>query len=160
MHSRLTRGVRPRRVEAKNSALLSSCDGYLLEPTVWPKGSQASCGVLREDSGLLPRPCRKRRASSRDDGGTSWLFSSCGASVGFLTRFDGELREPLMWRQGSQVSIRVARGSMALLSSHGRGTGPQDALKKDSRGLSRVAAGNPGFPQLVPVTSRSFSGCL
>ena len=140
-------------MEAKNSALLSSCDGYLLEPTVWPKGSQASCGVLREDSGLLPRPCRKRRASSRDDGGTSWLFSSCGASVGFLTRFDGELREPLLWRQGSQVSIRVARGSMALLSSHGRGIGPQEALKNDSQGLSPVAAGNPGFSRLVLVTS-------
>ena len=27
------------RVEAKNSALLSSRDGYLLEPTEWPKGS-------------------------------------------------------------------------------------------------------------------------
>ena len=24
-----------------------------------------------------------------------------------LTRYDGELREPLMWRQGSQVSMRV-----------------------------------------------------
>ena len=31
--------------EAKNSALLSSPNGYLLEPTEWPKGSQASCGV-------------------------------------------------------------------------------------------------------------------
>ena len=28
--------------------------------------------------GLLPRLCRKRRASSRDDGGISWFFSSCG----------------------------------------------------------------------------------
>ena len=26
------------------------------------------------------------------------------ASVGFLMRYDGELREPLVWRQGSQVS--------------------------------------------------------
>ena len=26
--------------EAKNSALLSSPNGYLLEPTEWPKGSQ------------------------------------------------------------------------------------------------------------------------
>ena len=32
------------RVEAKNSALLSSYDGYLLEPIDWPKVSQASCG--------------------------------------------------------------------------------------------------------------------
>ena len=108
------------RVEAKNSTLLLSCNRYLLEPTEWPKGSQASCGVLREDSGLLYRPCRKRRASSRDDGGISWFFWSCGASVGFLTRYDGEIREPLVWRQGNQVSMRVVRGSAALLLSHGR----------------------------------------
>ena len=148
------------RVEAKNSALLSSRDRYLLEPTERPKGSQASCGVLREDSGLLSRPCRKRRASSREDGGVSWFFSSCGASVGFLTRYDKELREPLVWCQGSQISIRVARGSVALLLSHGRGIGPQEASKKDSRSLSRVATGNHGFPQLVPVTSGSVSGSL
>ena len=80
--------------------------------------------------------------------------------MGFLTRYNGELREPLVWPQGSQFSMRVARGSTSLLSSHGRGIGPQDALKKDPRGLSRVAAGNPGFPRLVLVTSGSFSGCL
>ena len=28
--------------------------------------------------------------------------------------------EPILWRQGSQVSMRVARGSASLLSSHGR----------------------------------------
>ena len=38
------------RGEAKDSALLSSHDGHLLEPTLWPKGSQASCGVWKEDS--------------------------------------------------------------------------------------------------------------
>ena len=148
------------RGEAKDSTLLSSCDGYLLEPTEWPKGSQAFCGVWREDSGLLSRPCRKRRASSRDDGGTSWLFLSCGASVGFLTRYDGELREPLVWLHGSHVSMRVARGSASLLSSHGRGIGPQEALKNDSQGLFPVAAGNPGFSRLVLVTSGSLTWCL
>ena len=34
---------------------------------------------------------------------------------GFLTRYDGELREPLMWRQASRVSMRMARGSALLL---------------------------------------------
>ena len=33
---------------------------------------------------------------SGDDGGVSWVFPSCGASVGFLTRYDRELREPLV----------------------------------------------------------------
>ena len=57
-------------------------------------------------------------------------------------------------------SLRVARGSALLLLSHCRAIVPQDALKKVSRGLSRVAAGNPGFPRLVPVTSGSFSRSL
>ena len=61
---------------------------------------------------------------------------------------------------GSPVSIRVSRGIATLLSSHVRGIRPQDALKGESRGLSRVASGNPGFPRLVTVTSGSFSWCL
>ena len=48
---------------------------------------------------------------ARKDGGVSGVSSSCGARV------------------------RVARGSASWLSSHGRGLGPRDALKKDSRGL-------------------------
>ena len=99
-------------------------------------------------------------ASSRDDEGISWFLSSCGASVGFLTRYDGELRKPVVWCQGSQVPIRVASGSGALLSSHGRGIGPQEALKNDSQGLSPVVAGNPGFSRLVLVTSGSLTWCL
>ena len=43
-----------------------------------------------------------------------------------LTRYDGEVSEPLVGRQGSRVSMRVARASASLLSSHGRvpGTSP------------------------------------
>ena len=36
-------------------------------------------------------------------------------------------------RQGSRVSMRVARGSASLLPSHGRGIWPRDVLKKVSR---------------------------
>ena len=78
----------------------------------------------------------------------------------FLTRCDGKLREPFVWRQGSQVSMRMVRGSTSLLSRYGTGIGPQDTLKKDSQGLSQNAAENPGFTRLVPVTAESFSGCL
>ena len=77
----------------------------------------------------------------------------------FPNRYDGELRETLFRSQGSQVSMRMAMGSGSLLSSHGRGIGPQDA-PKDSQGLSGDAAGNPGFPGLEPVTSGTFSKCL
>ena len=37
---------------------------------------------------------------------------------------------------------------------------PRDVLKKVSRGLSQVEAGNPGFPRLVQVTSGGFSWWL
>ena len=78
--------------------------------------------------------------------------------MGFLTRYDAKLSEPLLGHPGSRVSMRVARGSASLLSSHGRGIRPRDVLKKDSRGLSRVEAGNPRFPRLVQVTSGSSHG--
>ena len=147
------------RGEAKDSALLSSLDADLMEPTEWLQWSQASPSVWREDCGLLSRPGRKRRPSSRDDGGVSGVSSSCGDRGGSLTTHDEDLREPLMQRQGSQVSMRVARGSASWLSSHGRGLWPPDALKKDSRGLSWVAAGKPRFPRLLPGTLGNFPGC-
>ena len=61
-----------------------------------------SCGCHLEECGL-DKPCfsvrrikcRKRRPSSRDDGGVSWVFSSCGASVGCFMKYHGALREPL-----------------------------------------------------------------
>ena len=45
------------RGEAKFSAVLSSHDRDIFEPTDCPKGSQASCVALREDSCLLCMPC-------------------------------------------------------------------------------------------------------
>src|SRR5574338_288493 len=114
----------------------------------------------RQAARSVSRPCRRRRPSSLDDGGISGLFSSGGPSVRFLTRYDGEVSEPLLGRQGSRVSMRVARGCPSLLPSHGRGLWPRDVLKKVSRGLSQVEAGNPGFPRLVQVTSGGFSWWL
>ena len=96
----------------------------------------------------------------RDDGGVSGWFSSSGPRVRFLTRYDDEVSEPLVGRQGSRVSMRVPRGSESLLSRHGRGIWPRDVLKKVSRDISQVEAGNPWFPRLVHVTSGGFSWWL
>ena len=52
-----------------------------------------------------------------------------------------------MWRQGSQVSMRVARGNASLLSSHGRGIGIQDAL---TRGSLEWNPEIPAFPGALP----------
>ena len=161
LHSRRTRGDRhSSRVEAKNLALPSSRDAYLLKLTGWTKVSQASCCVWREVARLASRPCRRRRPSSRDSGRVSGLFSSGGPRVLFLTRYDLEVSQPLVGRQGRRVSMRVARGSTSLLSSDSRGIWPRDVLKKVSRGLPRVEAGNTVFPRLVQVTSGGFSWWL
>ena len=37
-------------------------------------------------------------------------FLDCRASSRFLTRYERELREPLVWRQGSQVPMRWLDG--------------------------------------------------
>ena len=125
------------RVEANNSTLLSSCDGYLLEPIEWPKGSQASCGVLTENSGLLSRPCRKRRPHLTMMGEPHG-FSRVAAR---FSSYDGRLREPLMFPQESPISIRVARGSWELLSSHCRANRPHLGLCPETTCSSPVATG-------------------
>ena len=59
--------------------------------------NEMACEVWREDQELLSRSGRKRRPPSLLDGGILWFFSNCGTTVGFLTRYDGVLREPLVW---------------------------------------------------------------
>ena len=61
----------------------------------------------------------------------------------FLSSNAGEPRKPLMWPQGSSVSIRVARGSTALLWSRGRGVvhqclDPQAVAVASSEPVTRV----------------------
>ena len=51
-------------------------------------------------------------------------------------------------------------GELGIALDSLQGIQPQDALKGEFRGLSRVAAGNPGFPRFVTVVSGSFLGCL
>ena len=61
-------------LQGHHSVEREDCLEFLNFIFYWPKGSQASCGVWIEDSGFVSRPCRKRRPSSRDDGGVSWVF--------------------------------------------------------------------------------------
>ena len=96
--------------------------------------------AMMGESGALSRSAASVCGFSRGTTGSSGGLS-CGAR---------EVMSPM----------RVVRGSASLLSSHRRCIGPQGALKKDYQCHSRVEAGIPVFPRLVPVTSGSFSGCL
>ena len=57
-------------------------------------------------------------------GASSGLSQVAAGGLGFLSRYHGEFREPLVLSQQSQVSIRVVWESTGLLSSHGRGVRP------------------------------------
>ena len=129
------------RGEAKDSAVLPSHDADLLEPPSGLSGVKPPLHFGERARDCSPGHVGKEGPSPREDGGVSGVSSSCSALGGFLARYDEDLREPLVRRQGSQVSLRVARGSASWLSSHGRGLRPRDALKRDYRGLSRVVSG-------------------
>ena len=163
------------RVEAKNSALLSNCDGYLLELIQWPKGSQASCVVLRGDSELLSRPCRKRRASSLDDGAILWFFSSCRGTCGISLELqwgtqgasrvspgkssfhlicEGERGCTLESQQGNRASRSFEGGITRSLSSCSRKPSVPSTCDGDLRELLMVPMGSQGYCGVV----RGFSG--
>ena len=63
-----------------------------------------------------------------------------------------ELKNLLMKVKEKSESVDLKLNIQKSKSMDGRQIGTQDALKKESRGLSQVVAGNPGFPRLVPVT--------
>ena len=55
-----------------------------------------------------------------------------------FSSYDGELREPLVLPQGSPISIRYARGSWGLLSSHWRAKRPHVGLCLETPSSSPV----------------------
>ena len=149
-------------MEAKNSDLLSSYDGYLFEPIEWPKWSQASFGVLREDSVLISRPGRKGWALSRDDEGSRGFFKLQRDVWGFLKLRRGtqgascvapgksghhlscerECSIALESQQGHRVSRRIEGGSSRSFSSCGRKIWVPSTCDGDLRELLRVPMGS------------------
>ena len=67
-----------------------------------------------------------------------------GTSV-FLSSEDGYLGEIGELQKRCQEPFCISRGNVRYLSRHCSGKGPHFALKGESRGFSRVAAGRLGF---------------
>ena len=97
---------------------------------------------------MLSRCCRRKGPHLVLTGLPPGLSRVAAGGVRFLSRYHGELREPLVLPQGSQVSIRVGKVSARVLWSHGRGIRPQFAWKGESQGVSRLAAGSVGSLEL------------
>ena len=93
------------RVAAGNLGFLSSSDGDLRDPLVFPSKSQASIRVASGFSGFLSSWCRGI--------GPPWV--EAGTS-GLLSRSDMALGVPMGFQQGSQASSCVETWKSALLS--------------------------------------------
>ena len=92
------------------SCFLSSGDGYvgeLLELQQGCEGPFSKFQIL--DVISLEKPQRKW-ASSRLEGRTSWIFSLRQV----LSTYDGDLRDPLWWRQERPFPMRVAREPLGI----------------------------------------------
>ena len=109
--------------------------------------SQASSRVLRGNLGLL-LCCRKKGPHLTLMGESFSLSRVTAGGLGFDSRYHEEFREPLVFRQGSQVSTRVERLNTGVLWSRGRGIRSQFAWKGESQGVSRVAIGSVGSLKL------------
>ena len=110
---------------------------------------------------MLSRCCRRKGPHLALMGESRGLSQVAAGGLGFLSRYHGELRQPLVLPQGSQVSFQVARVSTGVLWSHGRGIRPQFTWKRDSQAVSRAAAGSVGsleFPRRPERASHVVSG--
>ena len=120
----------------------------ILGPLLLHEGSTASSRVLTGNSGLLLRRCSNKGPHLTWTGESRGLSRVAAGGLGFLSRYHGELREPLVLPQASQVSVRVARVSPDVLWGHGRVIKPHFAWKGESPCVSRVAARSVGSPEL------------
>ena len=61
---------------------------------------------------------QRKRASSRMEGRILWFLWSCGGNLRVHLELRGDLGDPLVFPQGSQICFRVARGTSEFVSHH------------------------------------------
>ena len=120
--------------------VLSTSAGDLRELLRVPLRSQAYCGFGRGLSGLLWVWCN---ACSSFDLKTKSGWSGCSNWPGKHLPREPEVRVSLSYHSDTEKHQGSSQRTAEVTVS--------------ARGLSRVAAGNPGFPRLVSVTSGNFS---
>ena len=96
---------------------------------------------FKRERGISLETLQGERASSGNDWGT-WSYFSSG---GRILKIQLEHRYPLVLPQGSPISIRVARGSLRLHSSHCRPNRPHLGLCPETPCSSPVATGISGL---------------
>ena len=122
------------RGKAKNSALLSSRDTGLLEP---PERPQLTSLLFRLERGpgIALQAMQEKKALSSRVRGRLRCFLELRRPWGFSPEARRESQGASRAAPGKSGLHARARASASCLSSRGRGLGPRDALKKDSRSL-------------------------
>ena len=117
---------------------LSSGDGNAGELLELPQGCQGPFRRSRGTVGFFSR-CHTGKWLHIALRGQSSNFSRVSAgNLVFLSNYNGDLRDPLVWPQEIPVSMRVARGLSGFLSSRCWGQGPHLELRPESQGYSPV----------------------
>ena len=123
-------------VVAGPSVFLSSGEGYVGELLELHPGRQGPFWGSRGKVWSLSRHCSRKephlalRGESPD---FSWVEVG---NLGFLSSYDGNLRDLLVGPQESPFSMRVARGLLGFHSSQCRVLGPQQELRPEPQDSS------------------------
>ena len=128
--------------------LFMNCGGTVGVPPKWRRQCRETSGVasrvfrtFRGSKGKVGFLSRRRCAKGPHIGlrgefpGVSRVSTG---NLGFLLSYDGDLRDPLVLPQESQVSIRVARGLSGFLSSRCWGRCPHLELRPEPQDSSPV----------------------
>ena len=118
------------RVEEGKTGLFLSCGRKLSIPLKWAQISWEASEVSERVSSSLSSSKREReiswetlqhkKASSHVDGRISWFLWNYSGKLRVPLELRGDLRDPLVFLQGSQICFRVARGTSGFVLSHCR----------------------------------------
>ena len=84
---------------------LSSADGDVRELLELPQGCQGPFGGSREKVGFLSRHHSGKEPHLVLSGESPGFPRVAGANLGFLSRYDGNFRDSLLWPEESPVSM-------------------------------------------------------
>ena len=74
----------------------------------------------KRERGISWETLQRKRASSLVEQRISWFLLSCVGKLRVPVELHGDLRDPLVFPQGSQISFRVVRGTSEFVSRHCR----------------------------------------
>ena len=130
---------------ARPSVFLSSGDVCVVELPELPQGCQGPFRGSRGKVGFLSRCCSGKGPHFALRGQSPGFSRVDAGNFGFLSSYDGDLMELLMWPQESPVSMRVARDFSGFLSHLCQVLSPHLELRPQPQASSSVLTWISGF---------------